>query len=130
MTGYYIELGYLSGSPGPADRDQAWTELKHVATMIRHRPNSILDEVMRVEAHRKPEDRGKLWGFIERYHPRFEDATIKVTDPEGETPGSIVQLASGGNEDRRNKESVRRAFCRLVIQEMQRRGIKVNLRVA
>lgn len=124
MTGYYIEIGYLSGYSGPADLDQAWDSLKNVVAILREQPANIVGEAMRVEGG----SLRKLLPFAERYHPKFTDGTIEVNDAERQ----ITQLASSGNGDaaRVVKEQVRRAFCRLVIQEMHRRGIEVNLCVA
>lgn len=125
MNPYYLELGFLSGESGPADSEVAWEELKNVSRIMRARTNTILGELMRVETHRNPEDRGKLWRLIEQYHPRFDNQAVVVQE-QGTSGRILIGRAKDGM--RAESEAVRRAYCRLVIQEMHRRGIEITLR--
>ena len=132
MTGYYIEIGYLSGYSDESCREKAWGELKAVVAKLREQPEAIVKECLRLESGMGLKARGELRDFAERYHARFQDATISIEEPKYDKNGFISQLASSGEGDweRSMKERVRRAFCRLVIEEMHCRGIEVNLTVA
>lgn len=123
MTGYIFSIGYLSGysfSGGPED---AWKQLAEVVQSLSGAPALIVHEVISVEGG----DAGELFPYAERY--TSADATLRVNEDEH----SVLQCASGSNSgdmSRAIKEKVRRGFCRLVIREMHKRGIEVNLQVA
>lgn len=137
MTYYYISIGYLSGYSYPADRAQAWTELKAVVSQIRNRTVTIAEEVMRVEVHRKQADKEIARRAAERFDSKKGLTSFSVVEPHQEASGAIVSgtivlVSSVEDGDARLfsiRESARRAFCRLVINEMHRRGIEVNLEV-
>lgn len=132
MTGYYLELGYNSALGAPQTKN-AWTTLKAVFQNVISNPDRVLAEVLRLEPAAGPQsirEMAEWYTAAER-----DDLTFKVvekTDPdEHEAPVQhIYQYASGGGPDRYTKESVRRAVCRLVIEDMHRLKIEVNLRVS
>lgn len=123
MTGYHISVGYNSAWKNP----EVWRELTAVVERLRHQPDLIIAEVRRERVDlASVED---LRGYAEAYAAN-QDLTLKVIDEDGDRPPEIVQLASGGGDSRDIKEAMRRAFCRLVIFEMHKLGMEVNLVVA
>lgn len=129
MTGYHISIGYLSGY----DKEEAWEVLKRVVLELCNAPARIAEEAMRfgmngavareyAEAYRGAslESRGT------------EDSTLRIIEanPVEETKPEIMQLASGGGPSRIYKEQMRRAFCRLVMDEMHKLEIEININVA
>ncbi len=138
MTGYYLELGYNS-SLGAPQLGNAFTTLVGVFMNLVNDPDRVTEEVLRIEPGA---DRALIRSHAAWYgNPERDDLTFKVvekptTHPEISTLEAvefkpyIQQYASGGGPDRGAKESVRRAFCRLVIEDMHRLKIEVNLRVA
>jgi hypothetical protein len=129
MTGYYIEIGYLSGYSWRGTPEAAWDELKASVVYRCDHPEHIVAEAVRLGAVENDD----LREHAEEYRGR-RDLTLKIVEQprtlaeeqEGFEP-YIQQFASG---DRVTKEIVRRAFCRLVIEDMHRLGIEVNLKVA
>jgi hypothetical protein len=122
MTGYEITVGYNSAQ----SKDDVSDTLAHVVSELRKNQSAIKDEVVRVEGPWKGEE--SLDDYAAMYLPANEDATFKVRkDEDGHT--LVYQCASGGGESRALKEAMRRAFSRLVIQEMHKRGMEVNLNV-
>lgn len=124
-TGYTLELGYQSGYSSHAD---AWEALKAYALYLCDHPAEIYDEARKFGA---PDalDGERLMDYAARYHGAV-DLTLVIQDPEGDEKGHVYQCASGGAPARVLKEHLRRAFCRLVIAEMHRKGIEVNLTVS
>lgn len=118
VTQYSIEVGYNSGNTC----DEVWDALKQVVIAIQDEPQRIIDEVLRLEP---TTDLQRLKEFAVCYCRPVEDLTIKVI--EDETGQYISQFASGGGDDRRMKESCRRAFCRLVLEDMHRKRMEVNI---
>lgn len=121
MTGYHIRIGYNS----KWNKDEAWHELVACVGRLRNDPARIIGEVVRLDGN--VADAALLEAFA-RVYADTGDVTLTIRDtPEDR---SVVQLASGGGPGRDLKERFRRAFCRLVIEEMHRLGIEVNLEVA
>jgi hypothetical protein len=118
VTQYRIEVGYNSSK----DRDEVWEALKQVVIAIQDQPQRIIDEVLRIEPTANLE---RLKEFAVCYCRPVEDLTIKVI--EDETGRYISQLASGGGSARDMKESCRRAFCRLVLEDMHRKKMEIKI---
>lgn len=124
MTGYYIELGYMSHSvPGP----EPWKQIVDFAKKLCDQPCRIAIEAerhgMRIETANE---------YAASYKEQA-DLTIQFKDAEPDEDGHkarIVQLASGGGIERDHKEAMRRAFCRLVMEFAHSRQIEVNIYVA
>jgi hypothetical protein len=117
-TYYRIEDGYNSGN----DRDEVWDTIKQVVDEIQGNTQRIIDEVFRLEPDA---DRELIEEVAGCYRKPVQDLTIKVV--EGEDGRWIGQSASGGEPGRDAKESCRRAVCRLVLEEMHRRKMEVNI---
>ena len=122
MTGYIISLGYQSGYSRNA-RDDLWAILRNAALAICADPVRLANEAVSFGA---PEllDGERLMDYARQYEKR-EDATIMFDDEER----CIRQLASGSGAPRILKEHMRRAFIRMVMAEMHRQGIEVNILV-
>lgn len=123
-TSYSISIGYVSGYGFQGDADERWRVLVDAVQNIREDYRAILREVSRIE----PQDLQPLMDYAKAYASEREDLTLRIVDTEinGERCRYIAQCASG---DRTEKEVVRRAFCRLVIDAMHARGVEVNLNV-
>jgi hypothetical protein len=117
VTSYKLTDGYS----GDFDRDEIWQELLVVVDVVREDTNRIVSEVLRVEpkANKK-----KIQELAMYYKKPAIDLTIQIR--ENEECREVLQLATGGGL----KESVRRAFCRIVIDEMHKRKMEVSLIVA
>ncbi len=121
MTGYTFSIGYISGHSYKGDKDDAWLELVIVTEALKKRPDRIVAEARRLNAPEQCEQGCcTLMSLAGAY--QHTDATIVIQHEEQ----TIDQYASG---DRMLKEHVRRAFCRLLIEDMHRLGIEVNLKV-
>ncbi len=116
-TGYHIEVGYNSEESSEAVEEA----LRHAVKAICAKPETILAEVKRVEGFEIPTS------YAESYREPWRDLTIKII--EGER-FQVMQLASGGGSSRNYKESMRRAFCRMVLEEMHRKQMEVSIIVA
>lgn len=126
MTSYYLDIGYNS----VGNRDDAWSELKAAAERLRREPERIADEVHRIEGQKFQAE--LVLEYAKHYDGRDLSMTIveEPTIPDEDFRPYVRQFASGGGEDRDLKEAMRRAVCRLLIEEMHRKGIEVNMRVA
>lgn len=122
MTGWHMKAGYSS----EFSKADVWAALKAVVKTICARPEDIAHEAFRVEPNWNVP---MLLHYAEPYRHR-EDLTLTVHEPVGDVEGSIDQLASGAGEGRAIKEAVRRAFVRLVIQDMHKQRMDVTLVVA
>jgi hypothetical protein len=121
-TGYTLTIGYLSGHSTKLDKDEAWQELVRCVEQLRVQPERIVQEARRLNAPETCEEGCcTLLDMAQAY--QHDDGTLVLNHQEH----YILQLASG---DRMLKEHVRRAFCRLVIEEMHRQGIEVCLQVS
>jgi hypothetical protein len=126
MTSYTIRLGYQSGYSG----EITWEELKALALAIADDPEAICREAVAFGAPTHLGS-GSLREAAENYRTR-EDLTLKFheADPADEdSEPCIRQSASGGAPYRVLKEHLRRAFCRLLMAEVHRRGAEVSLTV-
>lgn len=123
MTGYHLSVGYISGYSAGQDRSQAWEVMKEIVARLRQEPGLIAAEAARIE----PGTLDECLEFAQNYHPSVGDLTVVVREGD---PQEVAQSASGGGCERAMKEKLRRAFSRLVIEQMHRHGFEVNLNVA
>lgn len=127
MTGYHLRIGYLSGYSTNSCRDEAWKILVETAERIREDREAIIAETLRLEPNL---DREHIAESAECFSKKTRDATLTIINKvttENDDRG-IMLLAGGGC--RGDKESTRRAFCRLVIEAMHRKKIEVCLSVS
>lgn len=118
MTGYHIRCSYNSSFK----LKEMNSKLEIVINDICANPERIADEVKRVEGREVP---GR---FIDPYRQPWPDLTIKtMKDCDGRL--TVMQMASGGGEDRQIKESMRRAVCRMVMERMHASGMEVSISV-
>lgn len=127
MTGYHISIGYNSTLNHVERTGKAWEALKETVSQLRTRTNAIVAEVLREQPNLGPVD--VLVEYAETYGQDV-DRTLTIIEATDDRPAEIMQLASGGGDARDIKEAMRRAFSRLVIFEMHKRGIEVNFHVA
>lgn len=123
-TGYTIEIGYISGYSWNGNREDAWLLLAGAASIIAKHPQFIEEEALRFGAPKVcPCGCGAtLKEHCEVYqHEYITDGGPLLIDHEKQV---IFQMASGNRE---MKEHVRRAFCRLILYEMHKLGIEVNI---
>lgn len=124
MTGYYISVGYNSSFSA----DEVWDEFKRVGQEIANKPDAICLEASRVDDFGMAE----LKEYGEAFVQEQEDLTIRFKDADPNDEDSepqIVMYASGGDPSRSLKESVRRAYIRLVLQEMHSKQMEINIQV-
>lgn len=130
-TFYTIEIGYLSGEQYEDSKDAAWAFLKKVVYEIANSPDALWDEARNFDA---PEmcDCGEdncpysLADWCEAFtDDKIADGSnaYKIN----EDGKYIIMIASG---NRRMREHVCRAFCRLMIKRMHEQFIEVNIRVS
>lgn len=126
MTGYTLTIGYMGGYSCKLSNEEAWQCLVKSTQELREQPQRLIEEARRLNA---PEtcDQGccTLEGVAGTYSASFTGGNPLVINHE---KGYVAQYASGS--DRAIKEHMRRAFCRIVIEEMHRVGIEVCLSVA
>ena len=122
MTGYRLEVGYLSGG----NREDAWADLKAVGLAICEDPDRIVREVLRLEPTMSAV---ALTEYAQSYQDRV-DLTVKFHEAGSASGACIYQMASGGDPGRTLKEACRRAFCRLVIEAMHAKRIEINMVVS
>ena len=120
-TSYVLQVGY----PSMFDRSEMAEKLIEIVEAIQANPQMIVDEAIRLEPDRDVE---LLREYSIRYVPPVADLTLTSEVDEIGLP-IFRQLASGGGESRDVKESLRRAFCRLVIEAMHRARMEVSLLV-
>jgi len=131
MTSYRISLGYAYDNPSDERR---WDALKAAVADLPNNTHRIAEEAVRLGCPAEGHGAG-LGEYLAGYLPGSTDLTIRVVDEEDphDPPGrrrEIWQAASGGDPSRSIKHHLRRAFCRLVMEEMHRRGIEVNVVVS
>jgi hypothetical protein len=118
-TSYSIEVGYNSSF----DRKKAEQYLREIVHAICVDPSVILQEARRLDGDIPDES-------AEGYREPWQDQTIRIYEPEHEDERlSIVQCASGGGKSREYKESMRRAFNRLVMERMHAMKIEISINV-
>ena len=118
-TGYHIRRGYNSAH----QPDEVEGKLREVVTEICREPSQIIDEVKRVEGRTVP------GSFADSYREPWQDLTIKFVENK-EDGLMLMQMASGGGTDRDNKEAMRRAVCRMVMERMHAAGMEISVSVA
>jgi len=127
MTGYYIYIGYNS----VLSEFDVWQELKRVAAYYCENYNLIADDAVEIEG-RDPKFNEKIFDYAKNYN-NHTDLTIKIVDQKSDDIGNreryIAQLASAGGYSREVKEILRRAFCRVVLREMHKKGMEVCISV-
>lgn len=116
-TSYIISLGYGS------DSEENWKWLK--ATVKSIRPCQLQEEYLKYDDVVVCE-KGccTLKQFAEHY-THCQDATLIIDDDKK----FIQQFASGGGLQRKMKEGLRRAVCRLVLHEAHARHIEISIEV-
>lgn len=120
MIGYYVSVGYNPMFTSKAVEDK----LREVVLEICADPERIIREVWTMEGISiSPE-------FAKSYQRPWKDDTIKFIEAQGDSPFQVMQLASGSDPERSKKESMRRAFCRLVMEEMHKSRMEVSIIVA
>ena len=126
MTSYHISIGYNSGDSCDNDLHQqskAWELLKTVVLKICENTDWILAEARKFNTPEYCDKSNKtLQEFVDKYKLPWDDLTISINEEQEE----IVQMASG---DRKVKEHVRRAFCRLVLLKMHEHNVEINISV-
>ena len=121
-TGWSLSIGYNSGYSYNGDDQEAWDELVRVTKKLCEHPERIEAEAYAYGAPLADPNGETLFSYCERYREQ-QGGTITINQDQR----VIHQIASG---DRAMKEYVRRAFCRLILQDMHRLNIEVNLIVA
>lgn len=123
-TEYTISLGYLSGQSTSLSYEDAWKALVAYVEQLRHQPERIVQEARRLNAPETCEQGCcTLQRMAEAYQLTEEECGPLVINQEDQ---HISQLTYG---DRMLKEHIRRAFSRLILEEMHRQGIEVCLNV-
>lgn len=125
VTSYRIEIGYTGNGP---DLDYE-SELRRVVLGICQNPERILAEVGRVEGPCSIDD-DEIMEYIDRYRLPWTDATIGFSERSAGRDFGVIQSATGGGPERDFKESLRRAFIRLVVEAMHGLKIEVNVIVS
>ncbi len=122
MTSYTLSIGYISGYSFKGDKDDAWQALVNCVEALKRNPDRIVAEARRLDA---PEQCKHGCCTLQETAGAYlnDDATLVIYHSDR----AVRQFASG---DRMLKEHVRRAFCRLVMEDMHRQGIEVNLQVS
>jgi len=124
VTGYYIRLGYNSGYSSEYSKEQYEEQLLTSINELCIHTHRVVSEVLRLEP---TWDSSLLEQYTKSYGEK-KDLTLTIArDEEGELV--INQCASGGEVARKIKESLRRAFCRLIMEEMHKKGIEVSVTV-
>lgn len=117
MTSYRIEIGYNSAH----STDAVEQKLRMVTEEICRHPELILKEALLREGKVIPSEYG------EAYRQPWQDKTIQFLLATEDRSFCVYQMASGGGIEREYKEAMRRAFCRLVIEMMHRKGMEVTM---
>ena len=128
MTGYHIQIGYNAQGGHP---DDLWGDLVKTVRFVCSHPERIIAEARRLGAPEKCE-RGccTLATHAAVYaDPIGQDGhPVKFIDRPGEPQNrQVMQLAAAADPI---KYHIRRAFIRLLIAEMHKQEIEVNLTVA
>lgn len=128
MTSYHISIGYLSGY----DKDEAWEVLKKVVLDLCHNPHHLMDELVLFGMNpRVASECAAAYVGASEATRGTGDSTLRIIEADNEgNPPQIMQLAGGDGEWREYKEATRRAFCRLVMREMHKLEIEINVNVA
>lgn len=121
-TSYHITVGYNSGFKNSEVESLLRSEVERLCSQ----PKRILEEVQRVEGYLPDKEYG------EHYRQPWQDLTIRYSEaePENDLEFAVIQSASGGGNSREVKEAMRRAFCRLILEAMNRHHMEVNIHTA
>ncbi len=126
MTSYTIKVGYNSNY----NNEEVWEYLHKIGLQIADNPSLIADEAHRFDSLNKKE----LTEYAESFKTR-KDLTIQFKTEPNEYENKedfephIYMMASGGGHARLLKESVRRAYCRLVLVEMHKQQMEIDISV-
>lgn len=124
MTGYTIRRGYMSGP----DWDRADALMRSLAVSLPQDTARLFAEVSRFPFTPGVEGE-EMWDFCAIYRkPWDQHGPLRLIEDPDDGP-TIGITASGGGKSREMKEQVARAFVRLVIEEMHRRGYEVCVSV-
>jgi hypothetical protein len=126
MTGYYIHVGYNSSH----DSNEVWKELEKIGLELCDNPNALAQEAYHYDKFSLVDLRRFAEPFKERKDLtiRFKDRLDGIGNSDDFRP-YIVMYASGGGQDRLLKESLRRAFIRLVLAKMHLRQMEIDIAV-
>lgn len=127
-VGYHIRLGYNGRTDWHSD--DAWKELKNFALKLAKQPEVIAEEAKKFNAPENccDECETTLIDVCKTYDKSYGNplTIIDKLDNEGDPDKQVMQMATGGCL---LKDHTRRAFCRLIINEMHKQGIEVSLTV-
>ena len=130
--GYYISLGYDSGSSRDVSikKDERWAKLRELALEIAADPSKLEIEARLGGSPPLVDEEGtKLLRYAQALVIDLaskDNPCVRLND---EAEQIEMMCSGGGVKSRGMKEHVRRAFCRLVIQKAHRLGLEVNLGV-
>ena len=125
-TLYAISVGYNSSF----QEEDVWHKLVEVVNELRNNSQRIIDEVFRLESDVNKETIKSLAEMYDCFKGN-EDLTLRIVVPDKEDERRyIMQSASGGRDWRKAKESCRRAFCRLVLEEIHKNKMEINIDVS
>lgn len=125
MTGWHITIGYNSGHITKAD---AWETLKTVVSNVCSNRTRIGNTALGYGCPQS-DDAGTLAEHLEKFAIPCPDATITLLEPNSPGDAGTVMLLASATSFNSIKTNTRRAFARLVIQEMHKRQIDVDLSV-
>lgn len=119
MTTYIIKPGY----PSTSSKKEIWFAIVCIVNMLCEEKNHnlILEEVV------KENDGIDLLEYVNKYILPCDDMTIRINQEKDIEKCAIIQTASGGGEERENKEIVRRAFCRCIINMLPDMNINMEI---
>jgi hypothetical protein len=123
-TTYVLSLGY-NGNSVISEANQ-WLMLKRAAETLCSTPawrEHIMDEAVKYNCPSFDENGILLSEYILKFQIPCTDCTIMLDNEEHK----IRLVASGGSLSRIIKTQLRRAFCRLIINQMHKANIEVNL---
>jgi hypothetical protein len=123
MTGYLIKAGYNSSH----SNDMVEEKLKEVAHKVRQDTEALVQETIKTYGPKEQAIKDHAQKYID-----MDDLTLFFSGPDEERKKEefkVHQFASGYGEQRTIKEHMRRAFCRLVLFEMHKLDMDVNIEV-
>lgn len=127
-TSYRIAPGYDSGASTDvcmAERNETFLRL---AREVADDPRRLVQEALAFGTPAWGDPGESIAEYAEAFHTR-DDLTLQFDyDAEAEKP-LVRMCASGGNPARALKEHLRRAYIRLLVAEMHRAGLEVNVYV-
>lgn len=132
-TGWLITLGYVSGATYVLSRQSAEAFLYEAAFDTARHEEDILSYAEQAKyCPRKDEFDNSLRDYAHKFS-QMDDLTIgikAIRDRAGDVvETSILLLASGGGLSRAMKECTRRAYVRLLMEQMHFRGLDIQVSV-